>query len=388
MTASARISRRADLDALRIFAFLVLIFYHTGMGYVSWGWHVKSAFAGPELQPFMSLINPWRLPLLFFISGAAMAFLAGKLGAARFALDRVWRLFIPLCFGVFVIVAPQTYFQLRESGEIGPGFLDFYRQYVRVVGELPFSVITPTWNHLWYVAYILIYSLILAPFLPLLRHAARLRPGRIWEHPAGPLLVFVLPVLPLLLYRFTLVPIFPTTHNLVADWANHAVSLTLLVYGIMAAHSQAFWRAVDRAGPYMLAFVLLSAVYLGTAYSHWDEFSSNPAQTLFARILRIGYAWAMILTLVWGARRIFTRTGPVLERMSMLIFPVYIFHQTITVSAIYLITRSPLHLGGPAEFALVAAITLAGSWALAEAGARLAPLRPLIGMKLKNRRNP
>src|SRR5690606_27963809 len=46
-------SRRFDLDWLRIIAFGLLIFYHMGMYFVSWDWHVKSSHAGPALQPLM-----------------------------------------------------------------------------------------------------------------------------------------------------------------------------------------------------------------------------------------------------------------------------------------------------------------------------------------------
>ncbi len=64
--------RRYDLDWLRIIAFGLLILYHSGMFYVTWGWHVKSVHAGPEAEWAMLLLNPWRLSLLFFISGVAL----------------------------------------------------------------------------------------------------------------------------------------------------------------------------------------------------------------------------------------------------------------------------------------------------------------------------
>ena len=59
--------RRHDLDWLRVGAFGFLIFYHIGMFYVTWDWHVKSPYAGPGLEPAMGLVNPWRLALLFFM---------------------------------------------------------------------------------------------------------------------------------------------------------------------------------------------------------------------------------------------------------------------------------------------------------------------------------
>ena len=65
--------RRIDLDWLRIAAFGLLIFYHVGMFYVTWDWHVKSSHASQIIEPLMRLSNPWRLTLLFIISGYLFA---------------------------------------------------------------------------------------------------------------------------------------------------------------------------------------------------------------------------------------------------------------------------------------------------------------------------
>ncbi|MCR9267610.1 MAG: acyltransferase, partial [Alphaproteobacteria bacterium] len=135
-------SRRYDLDWLRIIVFILLIFYHIGMYFNTEGWHAKSLHANDAMEPLMWLSSPWRLPLLFFISGVAIRYLADKLGAGRFALDRTWRLLPVILFGMYVIVAPQTWSELRIAGEIGPGFWEFYRQYAGQ-WEGPWSVFTP-----------------------------------------------------------------------------------------------------------------------------------------------------------------------------------------------------------------------------------------------------
>ena len=67
-----------------------------------------------------------------------------------------------------MVCAPQTYVELRYLGEIEPGYLAFYRDYL---GFGDFSMVRPPWNHLWYVAYILVYTVIAAACLPLLRLA-------------------------------------------------------------------------------------------------------------------------------------------------------------------------------------------------------------------------
>lgn len=67
-------NRRHDIDALRVFAFALLILYHTGMAYVGdWGFHLKGSFTTDALQWPMRLLNGWRMSLLFLISGVGPA---------------------------------------------------------------------------------------------------------------------------------------------------------------------------------------------------------------------------------------------------------------------------------------------------------------------------
>jgi murein DD-endopeptidase MepM/ murein hydrolase activator NlpD len=69
LTPTPSAARRIDLDWIRILAFASLILYHVGMYYVTWGWHVKSPHASHLAEPLMMLVNPWRLSLLFLVSG-------------------------------------------------------------------------------------------------------------------------------------------------------------------------------------------------------------------------------------------------------------------------------------------------------------------------------
>ena len=71
MNTSLPPTRLYFLDWLRIGAFALLIVYHVGMVYVSWDFHIKSPSASTTIEPFMLLSSPWRMSLLFLISGAA-----------------------------------------------------------------------------------------------------------------------------------------------------------------------------------------------------------------------------------------------------------------------------------------------------------------------------
>ncbi|WP_339744503.1 acyltransferase family protein [uncultured Maricaulis sp.] len=376
-------TRRYDLDWLRIIAFGLLIFYHIGMFFNTEDWHAKSTHMNDAMEPLMWLSSPWRLPLLFFISGVAIRFLSDKLGAIRFAGDRFWRLFPVILFGMYVIVAPQTWVQLQRSGEIGPDFWTFYQGYA-FVWDGPWSIQTPTWNHLWYVAYLFVYAMLLAPLIPMLRGVADSKAmrvvGTLFSRPVlGPILMIALPVLPFMLIRFTLSNQFETTHNLIWDWANHANSFAILLYGYFFAKNEALWAAVDRALPWCAAITGLSLVYLYICYSDWSAVEPHPVLLWTARIDRIVFAWTIILTLLGLARRFLNRDNAARRYLTEAVFPYYILHQTIIVVWGFFI--GSLGFGVWTEFWILIAVTVTGCGLGYELVKRVPLLRPVMGLK-------
>lgn len=377
--------RRYDLDWLRIIAFGLLILYHSGMFYVTWGWHVKSVHAGPEAEWAMLLLNPWRLSLLFFISGVALRFAADKLGGWKLARERTVRLGLPILFGMVIIVAPQSWLQLVEGGEFSGSFWAFWPQYLDFNSD--FSITTPTWNHLWYIVYLLVYTLLLAPFAGrisrLMRGAGSRVTQALFAGKWGPAAALTLPVLPHILYRLTLDPHFPTTHDLTNDWANHAHSLTMLMLGFVLAKDVHFWSAVRRALPWAVALVLALGTGLSVLWAQWEALStSSDWQWIIwpARATRLAYAWIAIAALLGLAQHFLNRPSRALTYMTEAIFPWYILHQTLTVMLGYWLTRRGLPVG--LEAALVIGGTFAGCALLHELVIRrVGFLRPLFGLK-------
>ena len=377
--------RRYDLDWLRIIAFGLLIFYHTGMFYVTWGWHVKSVHVSPGAEWLMMLLNPWRLALLFFISGVALRFAADKLGGSTLARERAVRLGLPILFGMAVFVAPQSWLQLVENGEFSGSFWQFWPHYLDFGSA--FSITTPTWNHLWYVVYLLVYTLMLAPVAGPLARFMTGTGARITEFLFagrwGPLAALVLPVTPFILYRFTLDPYFRTTHDLTNDWANHAHSLTILMIGFLLAKDRNFWSAIRRALPFAVTSVLVLGAVLAPLWANWNAMAENSDWNWLiwpARIARIFYAWLAIVTMLGLAQRYLNRPSRVLTYMTEAIFPWYILHQTITVMAGYWLTSQGL--GVWIEAPLVILATFGGCALLHELVIRrVGFLRPLFGLK-------
>jgi len=370
--------RRYDLDWLRVIAFGFLIFYHIGMFYVTWDWHVKSPHAGPWLEPVMALINPWRLPLLFLISGIALRFAIDKSRLREFVPRRFLRLFVPIVFGMLVVCAPQAYFELYSKGETGPDFWAFYGQYLDF--DMEFSILTPTWNHLWYVVYILAYTLAVVALLPLLKAldgVAEALFGWLGRGAMGWRLLLV-PTLPFLGTEWLLAPHFPSTHAFYNDWANHAELFSIVLIGWFAAKSSGFWSAVQRhLGPAIIVAIGLLLV-LAAARLNWDVVRADQGLAALMTVVRTLFMWAAIVAMLGLAQRYLNHSGRVLRFLTEAVFPYYILHQTLIVAVGFWVDGLLLPVWLEAGIIVVA--TVGGCVVATEAIKRVPPLRPLFGL--------
>jgi glucan biosynthesis protein C len=378
-------NRRYDLDWLRIIAFGLLIFYHCGMFYVSWDWHVKSRFASDAIQPLMMLTNPWRLTLLFLIAGAATRFMADKMTARKFIALRMRRLWPPLLLAMFVIVPPQSYFEIVEALQgangLGPGhatWLDnFYIKYATASGnwcDADGCLITPTYNHMWFVAYLILYTLALLLILPLLRRVPVAASALI----AGPLLILV-PWFYLTALRLTLFPIFGESHDFRNDWYLHALYFSTFLFGFAIAKNQAFF---DRCVQLRWIALAIALTCWAALIVYFDAYSETPPPEwlrLAMRGVRELDAWCAIIAAIGLAHRYLrSNDGPLRQILTQAIFPFYLIHQTIIVVAGHYLDEIQLPL--PIEAPLLVAITMAGCWLFYDLGRRAPLLRIWMGL--------
>lgn len=371
-TGSHRSERRYDLDWLRIAAFGLLILYHVGMFYVAWPWHVKSSHAGPEIQPLMLLTSPWRLALLFLIAGCATRFMTEKLPRGRMAALRSWRLLLPLVFGMLVIVPPQTYYEIVEHMGFDEGVVAFYGKYIgfhdgwRSNGQ---KLIVPTWNHLWFVAYLWAYTMIVLGLRPLLHALPLASVAKLLQQP---LVLLLLPPLLIGLLRLTLRPIFGETHALLDDWYLHALYLSLFLFGYGIAKHDSLWDAIER-----LRWIALGLAVLTYAVMLWAVLTN--AGGLLRPFIWAFDLWAWTVMLLGFARRHMNFDSPLRQYLTDAIFPFYILHQTIIVVLGHYL--SPLHLPAGIEAGLLILATAVGCWAGYEIVRRVSWLRPFFGLR-------
>jgi peptidoglycan/LPS O-acetylase OafA/YrhL len=367
-------ARRYDLDALRVGAFLLLILYHLGMFYVPWGWHVKSTYVVPALETPMGLLNPWRLTLLFVISGVATRLMMDKMSVGDFMRRRSLRLLVPLLFGMAVIVPPQSWAEVVEKAGYTGSYLDFWPRYLAF--DQGFGIILPTYNHLWFVAYLWLYTMGAALLSPLSTALDRSL-GRILGGPA----VFLLPTVVFGVLRAFVFPAWGETHIIWADPYLHLHSAFAFLLGLLLARQDAAWALLARARHASLA-ATIAIVMVGVPLSWIMEDQPGLPGAAFA-FIREAYAWGVIATLFGYAHRHIRTGSPLLTTLTEAVFPFYIVHQTAIILAGHFLKPARLPIWAEAAAILAATgVACIGAYALA----RVVPtMGLLLGLSVRKR---
>ncbi|BBK43446.1 acyltransferase [Allostella vacuolata] len=370
--------RRHDVDSLRALAVLLLIPFHTARLFDGQSWHMKDAGAPfPAAETLLRAIGLWQMPLLFLLAGMAAAWALERRDAGRFLRERAARLLLPLAFGMAVLVPPQVWVErvtpaapLRQSPiDFAGGYLEFLPRVARCCypdGNL-------SWHHLWFLPYLFAYALAIAAFA---RGAAL--PGLARWTAAAPWRL-LLPGAALVAIELALRPRFPSSHDLVGDWANHAHYVFLVLFGWWLARHPSLERAVldgrhgfavAAAAGLLLWFATLPPALGGLG---WLD-PSRPARLA----LRAATEWLVLLAMLGQARRWLDWPIPGLAAFAPLSLAFYMLHQTVIVVlgwALFGWTGAPL-----AKALAVGALSLLLSLAGAALVARSGWLRPLFGM--------
>lgn len=372
--------RHYGMDWLRIGAFGLLIFYHVGMVFVTWGFHVKTADPADWVAAPMLLTNAWRLSLLFVVSGFASRALFAKSASIRgFLRNRNARLLLPLVFGIALVVPPQSWVELVTQHGYTHGFLWFLTHDYFRFGKLD-GIILPTWNHLWFVVYLWVYTLVLALLLsPKLSGAQAL-----FDRVFGGAGVLCVPIVWLLVLRMALFPGVEDTHDLFTDGVAHLQYFPAFLFGFGLAGSHPARAALARF--WVPAAVLAVAGYAVVASVEiaYPGFAmpSRPITQAF-HVAREVQCWASIAALIGVAERFWNRDSTWRPMLTEAVFPFYLIHQTVIIVVEYWL--KPLGIGPVAEFVILVPATVAGCWAFYLIGREIGWLRPLIGLRRKVR---
>ena len=321
--------RRYDLDWLRVLAFGILIFYHVGMFFNHWGWHIKNNFITHDVEWPMRFTNQWRMALLFMISGAGVYFALGSRTPGSFLKERFVRIFIPLAFGMFVVVPPQIFFERLTQGETY-SYAEFYKT---VFQFQPYPKGSFSWHHLWYLVYIFVYSVITLPLLLFIRKRANLT-AKWARFFSNPVMLIAIPVIWHAGGELLLDERFPTTHNLIRDWNNHFHSFTLFVSGFVLCTQTSFWETLAKqrkltTGIWVVLTIILYSFYWGKGRE------ITGLELWFFWIIKTTNAWCVLLSIFGNGYQFLQFSNPFLKYANEAVYPFYILHQTVIVCLAY-----------------------------------------------------
>ena len=344
--------RRYDVDWLRTLAMGLLIIYHAAVSFQPWAhkiFFIKNEQALEGLWEIMSLLNIWRIPILFLISGMGVRFAMEQRNCKQLLKERTARILLPFIFGFFFICPINSYIAMKFYGE-----------------EVAYF---PNPGHLWFLGNIFLYVLLLLPLLIYLKNKPKNPLWRVLASSVRRPWVLFLAALPLMAEAWLLDPDFFVLYVLTP----HGFWLGMICFAsgfIFISLKELFWQAVDNIRQFALAAALL--LYLVRLFAFQLE-DVPPLLVAFESM-----NW-MLAILGYGSRYL-NKPSARLAYFSKAVYPIYIIHMPVQHGLSYYLL--PLQL--PAIFKLV--LLLAGTFGIClllyeYLLKRLKWIRPLFGIK-------
>lgn len=343
--------RRYDIDWLRVIAIGLLLIYHISIVFQPWGVFIKFMQSDQSLETLwipMSMLNVWRIPLLFFVSGMGVSFAMRKRNLKQLLLERTRRIFLPFVFGVFFIVPIHLFLWQK-----------YYSQDL---------VYDPDPGHLWFLANIFIYVLLLSPIFYYLK---RNENGVIHKW------LKVLFSNPLTLLLITIPFVLEAAWVDPAPYEVYAMTLHGFLLGLLAFllgfccvyGGNTYWETVLK---WRWLFLLIAATLYSVRLVEFQLKAPNYIMAIESVV------W--IFTAFGFAYRYLNKPGRLLNYLSEAAYPVYIIHMVFLYLGAYLIL--PLAIPVVFKFALVIAFTAAGCFVTYDLFIkRIRIIRPLFGLK-------
>ena len=345
--------RRYDIDWVRVIAIGLLLIYHTAIGFQSWGimiGFIATDKPWPALWTPMLMLNVWRIPLLFFVSGMGVFFAIQNRNWKELILERAGRILVPFIFGIFVIVPLGLY--------LWQYYYDWDLTYSRSPG------------HLWFLGNIFVYVLILSPaFFYLKKYESRKIVSTIKSLIGTPLGIVV--VIAAFVAEALLVD--PRPFELYAmTWHGFLLGLIAFFFGFCFVLSgPPFWQMILKWRWFFIASAILLYAY------RIIQFQQFPPNYLLAIESN---CW--IISVFAFAYRYLNHPSKALDYLSQAAYPVYILHMIFLYLGSLLIF--PLNIPSPVQYPLLLLFTLAGCFASYEyLVRRINIIRPLFGLRMR-----
>jgi glucan biosynthesis protein C len=259
------------------------------------------------------------MPLLFLLAGISTWYALRFRSGAKYVKERFKRLLVPFTFGLLIIVPPQIYFELLHNHRIVRSYLEFYPHFFDGRYTDGFDM-----GHLWFIAYLFLFSLIALPlFLYLKRDSGQRVIDRLAALLTRPGMIFLLAI-----------PAMVTNYVLLDFYPNPIYYLTFFVYGYLLVADARFEQAIARHKTIALVLgLVLYIVWLSLVTRR--VISSNWLQPIPRDLI----GWCCLIAVLGYGKKFLNFTNGFVKYAREAAYPVYIFHQTTIVIIGYYVVR-------------------------------------------------
>ena len=371
------VQRRYDLDWLRVLAFSAVFLYHCSRFFDASYWHIKNSNPSPLVDTLKGIFDLWGMPLIFMISGASIFFALRRSNVLRFLRARVLRLLVPLVLGILVLAPPQRYLERLTHGQFQGGFLEYLPVYFRDWrvwnGEFDWVGV-----HLWYLAYLFLFTLVLLPLFAALKRPAGQRLTRLLARLSsrpGMIFLWVLPGVLLIILGDP----YGLRGPAPAEYITRMFLSIFVIYGFLVFSDLRIQQAIirHRRVALVLALALILAIPLVTGLLEED-----PSYLIYSLgILLVGLImWSCILAVLGYGMRYMTSNHRLLAYANEGVLPFYILHQPVILIIGYFIIPLPLSI--LAKYLIIATLSFGITLGLYEYGVRrVNVVRLVFGLK-------
>ncbi len=313
-------TRLPELDWLRVMLILAVFVHHICMPFNGDDWHIMNNDSSKVLDDIMVYFEQFRLPILFFISGAGSVILLTKITVKKFVLNKITRLFIPLLIGILFVIPPQSYVENINE------FQSYWQEYPKLV--LNFNS-----NHLWFIEYLIVFFLFAIPINKFFNAGLGFTfidaIAKLSKRKAG---LFSL-VIFLIIIKLFFSLILPSEGNKIENLSSSGFYFFFFITGIIFIRNKSIWQALGAQRFYNLILLLLSTLlFYGYYYSpDLSKYLSLDLRWSIWWLVCCLVAWSALLTILGYAQFYLTKTPKWLRPCNELIYPFYIFHQTVII---------------------------------------------------------
>lgn len=363
---SQQAGRIYAFDWLRIIACAVVILIHCVHMFGEL-YHAQADLRLNDGSAYMiSFLTYWCMDLFFLVAGASTWLALRKKTTRQFIKERFQRLLMPLLIGFVLLVPLQAYFEHVSNGQYTGTLLEYYPF---LLGNILFngqlSWIVANIHHLWFLAYLFVFSLVALPLCLYLRSEKGLawidRLATLCEQPGG----LLVPVLPIMVVQLSLRAAFPVYCGL----ADALCWLLFYLEGYILFASPRLRGALQRQGKLALELAiagLMLILILGKMglLHRWMYTPDYSVDCLLFQILASLTLWSCLLATLSAGDKYLNRNSAFLAYGSAASFWWYMLHFPIVIIVAYCVL--PLHLYAPATFLLMATSSFASTFILTE----------------------